>query len=228
MAILIGSVITQGESSAFAYPLFAIIALALPAGYVARRIGSTSRSAFAVAAIFAAVFVSHWSGSSPLCPCLMFWLGAIIARHFDKIESAKIPVPLELAALIASVGIIELSIIWHPGGVAEALLPTVMNAACLVVVAASVADGAARRALSTRPMLFLGKISYSLYPTHAIVNGGLDALLPKLGIGAPPVIAAISLVICMLFAVVFWRAAEVPSIDPSRSLVSHKPAYAAR
>lgn len=281
-------------------PLFAAIALALPAGYVAWRLGSTSRSALAVTydaglptavhdilmqfdvlfnvsdgvnnlfgaqlvrvdspvwsmswelwfsltlplaiwcisrirrtglavvTMFMAVLVSHWSGYFPLRFCLMFWLGVMVARRFDKIKAAKIPVPVELALLVASVGVIELSLVWHPGGVLEAIKSTAMNAACLVVVVVSIADGFTRRALSTAPMVFLGKVSYSLYLTHAIVIGALAALLPKLGIADPLAIAVVSLPASMLAAVAFWRIIEVPSMNLSRSLASSGPGGAVR
>lgn len=273
-------------------PLFAAIALALPAGYVAWRLGSTSRSALAVAydaglptvvhdilmqfdvlfnvsddgnnlfgaplvrvdspvwsmswelwfsltlplaiwcisrirrtdrtviATFVAVFVSHWTGYFPLRFCLMFWLGVMVARRFDKIKAVRFSIPAELALLVASVGVIELSLVWHPGGALEALKSTVMNAACLVVVVVAIADGFTRRALSTAPMVFLGKVSYSLYLTHAIVIGALAALLPRLGIADPLAIAAVSLPASMLAAVAFWRIIEVPSMNLSRSLAS--------
>ena len=201
-------------------PLFAAIALALPAGYVAWRLGSTSRSALAVAynaglpttvhdilmqfdvlfnvsdggnnlfgaqlvrvdspvwsmswelwfsltlplaiwcisrihrtglavvATFIAVLVSYWTGYFPLRLCLMFWLGVMVARQFDKIKAVKLSILAELALLVASVGVIELSLVWHPGGVLEALKSTAMNAACLVVVVVAIADGFTRRALS--------------------------------------------------------------------------------
>lgn len=276
-------------------PLFAAIALALPAGYVAWRLGSTSRSAlavaydaglptavhdilmqfdvlfnvsdgvntlygaplarvdspiwsmswelwfsltlplaiwcisrirrpgFAVITIFAAVFVSYWSGYFPLRLGLMFWLGVIIAKQFDKIKAIKLAAPVELALLIVPVGVIELSLVWHPGGIAEALLSTTMNAACMTVVVVSIIDGFTRRALSTSPMTFLGKISYSLYLTHAIVIGGLAAFLPKLGTATPLAIAAASLLVSTVVAIAFWRTVEVPSMNLSRSLGKLKP-----
>lgn len=115
----------------------------------------------------------------------MFWLGVMAARQFDKIKAVKLSIQAELALLVASVGVIELSLVWHPGGVLEALESTAMNAACLVVVVVAIADGFTRRALSAAPMVFLGKVSYSLYLTHAIVIGALAALLPRLGIVDP-------------------------------------------
>ena len=176
----------------------------------------------ALAAVFVLVFVSHWSGYFPLRLCLMFWIGVMIAKQFDRIKAIKIAPFVELAALILSVGIIELTLVWLPGGLTQALLMTMREAACLMIVLIAIVDGFTRRALSTAPILFLGKISYSLYLTHAIIIGGLMAFLPKLGIAAPLIIAGISLVICMGVAVAFWRIVEVPSMKFSRTLSSSR------
>lgn len=273
-------------------PLFTAIALGVVAGFVAWRIGSTSRSALAIAYdgglpqivhdvlmqfdvlfnisddgrnLFGAplmrvnspVWSMSWElwfsltlplaiwcvrvfagrewlwprcslqcssptgrGYFPLRLCLMFWLGVMIARDFDGVKSVKMPPALELALMAGSVGVIELALVWHPGGVVQALLATAMNVACLVVVVVSIADGFTRRLLSTAPMLFLGKISYSLYLTHAILIGGFGALLPKLGCASPVMIAAFSLAACMVAAIAFWRLVEVPSMRLSRSISS--------
>ena len=151
-------------------PLFAAIALALPAGYVAWRLGSTSRSALAVAYDAGLPTAVH-----------------DILMQFD-----------------------------------------VLFAACLVVVVVAIADGFTRRVLSAAPMVFLGKVSYSLYLTHAIVIGALAALLPRLGIVDPLAIAAVSLPASMLVSVAFWRIIEVPSMNLSRSLASSGPRDAVR
>ncbi len=186
------------------------------------------RTGLAVVATFIAVLVSYWTGYFPLRLCLMFWLGVMVARRFDKFKAVKLSMLAELALLVASVGVIELSLVWHPGGVLEALKSTAMNAACLVVVVVAIADGFTRRALSAAPMVFLGKVSYSLYLTHAMVIGALVALLPRLGIVDPLTIAAVSLPASMLVSVVFWRIIEVPSMNLSRSLASSGPRDAVR
>lgn len=178
------------------------------------------RMGLALTAMLAAVFVSHWSGYFPLRLCLMFWIGVTIARRFDEIRSLKVSAPVEAATIVLALGIIELALVWHPCGIVGAALATVMNAACLAIVVISIADGFTRRVLSTAPMLFLGKISYSLYLTHAILIGGLVALMPALGIASPLAIAGVSLFACMGFATLFWRVVEAPSIKLSRALSS--------
>ena len=110
------------------------------------------RTGLAVVATFIAVLVSHWTGYFPLRLCLMFWLCVMVARQFDKIKAVKLSMLAELALLVASVGVIELSLVWHPGGVLEALESTAMNAACLVVVVVAIADGS-RAVRSLRPLM---------------------------------------------------------------------------
>ena len=59
------------------------------------------RTGLAVVATFIAVLVSHWTGYFPLRFCLMFWLGVMVARRFDKIKAVKLSMLAELALLVA-------------------------------------------------------------------------------------------------------------------------------
>lgn len=176
------------------------------------------RVAPAVMAILVAVFISHWTGYFPLRLCLMFWIGVLMARHFDRLKSIKIPPALEALLLTAILVVLELPQLIHSDGLAGAVLSSLMDAACALMVVISVADGFTRRALSSAPVLFLGKISYSLYLTHAIVIGSTRTLVPHIGIVDPLAIAGISIAASFAFAIAFWRLVERPSISWSHSV----------
>lgn len=181
------------------------------------------RVALSVAVIFAAIFLSHLSGYFPLRLCLMFWLGVLVARHFDELRTIRIPAAMEALLLAAILVAIELPFGLSSSGMVGALLATLMNAACALLVVVSVCDGFVRRALSTLPMLFLGKISYSLYLTHAILIGGLDALMPHLGVADPLAISIVSLAGSFALALVFWRLVERPSMAWSHAIGAPSP-----
>lgn len=178
-----------------------------------------------VCAIAAALFVSHWSGYFPLRLCLMFWLGVILAKHASMLMSLRLPAAVELVAVFGTLVLIETSflIAVFVGDVPapiHALLQTMMNLACMGLVALAMTDGLLRRALSVRPILFLGRISFSLYLTHAIVIGGLAAVLPKLGVTALSVQTFVAFVASLLFGWCFYLVIERPSILWSRSLAT--------
>ena len=78
------------------------------------------------------------------------------------------------------------------GSLHAAVFPTLMVAACMGVVALTMTDGLVRRALSARPVRFLGAVSFSLYLTHAVTIGALEALLPRMGVVEPLVQAAMA------------------------------------
>ena len=113
--------------------------------------------------------------------------------------------------------LIELPHLWTGGDALNALLQTIMNGACAVLVLLALSHGLVRRALSTRPCQWLGKISYSMYLTHAIVIGALDALLSALSVPLPAQ-ALIALVLSFLFAWIFWYWVERPSITWSHEV----------
>lgn len=180
------------------------------------------RDVAAALAILAGIFVSHWCGYFPLRLCLTFWLGVIAAKHLDELSRVRPAPAAELGALLALLVVIEAAQAYCAGllgpadALASALAATLMNAACVGLVLLAVTDGLVRRALSTRPARFLGRVSFSLYLTHSIVIGALEALLPRLGITAAPVQAALALAASLVVAVVFWHVVERPGIDLSR------------
>lgn len=176
------------------------------------------RERLTAAALFAGIFVSHWCGYFPLRLCLTFWLGVLLARHLDELSRARLSPAAEVGFLVLALCVVELAQANAAGllGPVDALLgaalATLMNAACAALVVLAVTDGLVRHALSVRPVRFLGTVSFSLYLTHAVVVGGLEALLPRLGVVSPLVQSAVALAASLVFAVAFWRVVERPSI----------------
>ena len=180
------------------------------------------RDAVAGIALLAGIFVSHWCGYFPLRLCLTFWLGVLLAKHLGELSRAR-PAPVaELAALVALLAVIELAQAGQAGlfgpldALASAALATLMNAACAGLVVLAMVDGLVRRALSCRPVRFLGTVSFSLYLTHSVTIGALEALLPRLGVGEPLVQAVLAVALSLGVAVAFWRVVERPAISLSR------------
>ena len=180
------------------------------------------RDGAAIVGILAGVFVSHWCGYFPLRLCLTFWLGVILARHLPEVSALRLPVSFETVTLVALIGAIELAQAAQAGllgpldVLALAALQTLMNAACAGLVALAMTDGLVRRVLSTRPARFLGTVSFSLYLTHSLVIGGLEVVLPAIGVTDGLAQACVAVVSCLVCAAVFRRLVERPAIDLSR------------
>lgn len=176
----------------------------------------------AIVGILAGVFVSHWCGYFPLRLCLTFWLGVILARHLPEVSALRLPVSFETVTLVALLGAIELAQAAQAGllgpldALALAALQTLMNAACAGLVALAMTDGLVRRVLSTHPARFLGTVSFSLYLTHSLVIGGLEVVLPAIGVTDGLAQACVAVVSCLVCAAVFRRLVERPAIDLSR------------
>lgn len=180
------------------------------------------RDGIAAVGILAGIFVSHWCGYFPLRLCLTFWLGVLLAKHLSELSAQRPPVFHEIVALAVLLGAVELAQAAQAGlfgpldALALAALQTLLNAACAGLVALAMTDGIVRRALSTRPARFLGTVSFSLYLTHALVIGGLEAVLPAIGITGGWVQACVAVLACLACAAAFWRLVERPAIELSR------------
>ena len=180
------------------------------------------RDGIAAVGILAGIFVSHWCGYFPLRLCLTFWLGVLLAKHLSELSAQRPPVFHEIVALAVLLGAVELAQAAQAGlfgpldALALAALQTLLNAACAGLVALAMTDGIVRRALSTRPARFLGTVSFSLYLTHALVVGGLEVVLPAIGITDGWVQACVAVLACLACAAAFWRLVERPAIELSR------------
>jgi peptidoglycan/LPS O-acetylase OafA/YrhL len=85
-----------------------------------------------------------------------------------------------------------------------------------IMIIVSLASPAVARVLSSRPLVFLGRISYSLYLYHMIV---FYTLIHTVGRAWPPnVILAASAVASIAIAEFAYRAVEAPSIKLGRFL----------
>lgn len=118
---------------------------------------------------------------------------------------------------------------WIPFALAmgASLVVTVGSATgvTVIVVASSIAIGHSRNRLgvwlSSGPMQYLGRISYSLYLTHLPIGGRSANLLARLAGNRPwPRLAAgfAGVAIAIGFASVFWLLIEKPSIALSRRI----------
>ena len=180
------------------------------------------RDGIAAVGILAGTFVSHWCGYFPLRLCLTFWLGVLLAKHLSELSAQRPSVFREIVALAVLLGAVELAQAAQAGlfgpldALALAALQTLMNAACAGLVALAMTDGIVRRALSTRPARFLGTVSFSLYLTHALVIGGLEAALPAIGVTEGWMQAGVAVLACLACAAAFWRLVERPAIELSR------------
>ena len=180
------------------------------------------REGVAGVVLLVGIFVSHWCGYFPLRMCLTFWLGVLLARRLPELSAWRPPAACEVVALVVLLGVIELAqaaqagLLGQLGALALAALQTLMNAACVGLVALAMTDGLVRRALSTRPVRFLGTVSFSLYLTHSVMIGGLEVALPFVGVTDGWAQAGAAVLACLAFAVVFWRLVERPAIDLSR------------
>ncbi|KAB8289151.1 acyltransferase 3 [Bifidobacterium ramosum] len=222
VSTLSGGPLLRADSPVWSMTWEMFFSLTLPlAVYCVAR---TRRDLGLAVALVAAIWCSHVSGYFPLRLCLMFWLGVLLAKRADRIAAVRVSTPVEVVAFVAAVGCIELPEFWRTfvDSQAPVLLTatwsTLMNVACAALVALTMADGLLRRLLSTRPMRFLGRISFSLYLTHAILFGGFAVVLPRIGLGNVWAQSLIALVVAFAFAWLFYVAVERPSMRWSHDI----------
>lgn len=193
--------------------------LALPlAVYVIWR---TKRAWIGIAACVVLAFFSSFTDYFPIRMCIMFIVGAYFAKLLPNLMRQHLHWALMLLALVASLAAIELQGFCASRGIfpiEASLVQTLSDIGCMGIVVLAAMTGFVNRFLSSRPMRFLGKLSYSLYLTHVLVVGSIGPILPRVGVSSPVAIAAIIIVISFLIAWAFWRVVEKPSMEWSRKV----------
>ena len=143
----------------------------------------------------------------------IFVLGALLAGSWTRLtELASRPAPRWFWPTFFVAGVLLSGVRWELGGwgvprSATGALTWVSVVGTVILVVCAAFWAAARRALTTRPLLWLGKISFSLYLVHEPIviaaRFATQTLSPWVGM-------AISLPTAILVAVIFHRVVEQP------------------
>lgn len=155
----------------------------------------------------------------------MFIVGALLARHHEALAARFNRLRRASKWLMVAAAMLAYTYRWWflPGTRAlhfDIINDWAVTAGVAVFIIGALASMKASRLLHARPLLFLGKISYSLYLYHAIVL--LAALHLFFGHLPLPVIYALSLVTTIMVSAVMYRLVEVPSIEIGRRLSSSR------
>lgn len=95
----------------------------------------------------------------------------------------------------------------------------VMSLGATGLLMVALRDGVTRRALSTRPCVFLGRISYSLYLVHlSLLLVCSRALVAPMNVGQGLGLLGVVLVLSVMVAAVSYRLVELPAIRAGNAL----------
>lgn len=174
----------------------------------------------------------------------LVWLccGTAIILSLQQLDVSSVSTPIALARIV--VDFIGGTIIWRVWSVLGARRSRWGDVAALVAIAVSIpvlwwakverwqlvaiplmalfvagvawADGPVRRVLSTGPMVWAGKVSYSLYMVHALVLMVFGQLLPWAAHQHDPLTVRLGLLllylsVCVIAAAVMYHLVEEPA-----------------
>ena len=132
--------------------------------------------------VLACVLVAEWAQWPPLRHMAVFALGVALARSLvDRGRESMRSIVAVPAALCGVVLICQSGLGVLPGVVAQPLAVC----GCLLLVAVALARNAVSDALSTAPVRWLGRVSFSLYLTHLPVRRLARAIHPRARRAAP-------------------------------------------
>jgi peptidoglycan/LPS O-acetylase OafA/YrhL len=207
------------------FPLLCLIALRLPGG-----VAFLAALAFPVAA----TLLQRASGTpavdttgpevvawlKTLGFCGTFVLGSILARHHEAIRAGLLRTPRVFRWMLVPVALAlyqyasKLPASWHMRGFLHGI------GASYIILLALTHRSAFSRFLQMGPLLFLGRISYSLYLVHVPILMILSiTLFGKISYGY---LLLPFMAIALIAATVFHRLVEVPSIRLGKTIGAGK------
>ncbi|MBS0470837.1 MAG: acyltransferase [Proteobacteria bacterium] len=181
----------NGVSWSISTEFYAYLAFALIALVVRRRIG------WAASAVVFATGLLVWRDGGSLSHtwdilafnrCLFgFFLGVLVfVGYGNSTRLGQLPAGAAAALSVATIAALAIFLALKPNGVAEFLAPFL--SAAIIFVLAATPRNAVSAALSTRPMIWLGQVSYSIYMVHLAILWSL-AQFARVVLHAPSVIA---------------------------------------
>ncbi|WP_243859437.1 acyltransferase family protein [Amycolatopsis arida] len=191
-------------------------ALLLLTAAVARRF--TLRLGLVLAGIAVLLVGARWSSltlhyASILAGCLL-----ALVLHQPRGFAVLRPLTRPAVAVLVALGFVALQLTIVPlrdalGGGWRAIVPVYAVAVALLLVAV-VAPGPVRRALESRPMVFLGRRSYSLYLSQSMAASAVSTVIP-----GPSTVQAVAVSLFALgMACALYRWVERPAIRHGRRL----------
>jgi len=204
------------------YLLWPLLAFGVPGlrGRFGRRLALT-------ALLFAAAEAAPLAGGAgwALAPYGSILAGCTLALllhqpHWFR-RTGVLARPLPFTGVVAVLGCLQ---------VLTAIEPRALQAAYSVTVAAAIAGvvlGApgATRALATRPLRFVGRISYGLYLVHPLGLSAAAAIVPaELGGLGNALALLLGMVLAIALATVLHHTVEQPLIALGRSIAARRPA----
>lgn len=183
----------------------------------------TRRTSVALCVLVVALFISYYAEYPAIHMCLMFIFGVYLAKHLELLRALRLSGLATLVILLVSILFIELPELQRMSfGTENAFVQSgisiLRDIGCVALVILAINRGVVGRFLSTKPCLFFGKLSYSLYLTHAIVVAGLHSVLNICGLSDPMVQCAVIILMSLVIAYGFWILVENPSIEWSRKI----------
>lgn len=178
-------------------PLYVLVVTRVPRWWPFLVVGAMTVSTVGV--------VIHDKGILVYLP--MFMLGCALAVPLRDGSASR----SHVWPWLMGCGLLGITCSWWLGGLhlnEDALSNPVILLSAVLIVVAAVRWSGARRMLETRPIRWLGRISFSLYLTHNAIVVAVNSLLPADQTWWTPVLA---IPLSLGVSVVFFRLVEAPA-----------------